>query len=214
MQQKIFVNVLKKNYFKKILTLISKKMTLFCELKTYTLTRTYYAESFLHTIRKHGLEKVVYLFDELEPVLKETYGVILYQEQVMKIASVLANYSMADADGLRKAMGKKIVAMMEEHRELFLKGAAENNHDPKKAAELFDLMEKFGGYGFNKSHSAAYALIAFQTAYLKANFTLEFIAALMTSEKNNSDAVIKYMDECRSHKIEVLPPDVNESDAN
>jgi len=164
--------------------------------------------------RKHGLEEVVYLFDELEPVLKETYGVILYQEQVMKIASVLANYSMADADGLRKAMGKKIVSMMEEHRELFLKGAGENNHDPKKAAELFDLMEKFGGYGFNKSHSAAYALIAFQTAYLKANFTLEFIAALMTSEKNNSDAVIKYMDECRSHKIKVLPPDVNESDAN
>ena len=164
--------------------------------------------------RKHGLEEVVYLFDELEPVLKETYGVILYQEQVMKIASVLAKYSMADADGLRKAMGKKIVSMMEEHRELFLKGARENNHDPKKAAELFDLMEKFGGYGFNKSHSAAYALIAFQTAYLKANFTLEFIAALMTSEKNNSDAVIKYMDECRSHKIKVLPPDVNESDAN
>jgi DNA polymerase-3 subunit alpha len=156
----------------------------------------------------------VYLFDELEPVLKETYGVILYQEQVMKIASVLANYSMADADGLRKAMGKKIAAMMEAHRELFLKGAKENNHDLKKAAELFDLMEKFGGYGFNKSHSAAYALIAYQTAYLKANFALEFIAALMTSERNNSDAVIKYMDECRSHSIKVLPPDVNKSDAH
>lgn len=164
--------------------------------------------------RRHGREEVVYLFDELEPVLKETYGVILYQEQVMKIAGVLANYSMADADGLRKAMGKKIVAMMEEHRALFMKGAKENNHDPKKAAELFDLMEKFGGYGFNKSHSAAYALIAYQTAYLKANFALEFIAALMTSERNNSDAVIKYMDECRTHDIEVLPPDVNESDAH
>jgi len=164
--------------------------------------------------RKHGHEEVVYLFDELEPVLKETYGVILYQEQVMKIAGVLANYSMADADGLRKAMGKKIVSMMEEHRELFLKGAKENNHDLKKAAELFDLIEKFGGYGFNKSHSAAYALIAYQTAYLKANFALEFIAALMTSERNNSDAVIKYMDECRRHNIKVLPPDVNKSDAN
>ncbi|WP_457551140.1 DNA polymerase III subunit alpha [Desulfobacula sp.] len=164
--------------------------------------------------RKHGREEVVYLFDELEPVLKETYGVILYQEQVMKIAGIIANYSMADADGLRKAMGKKIVSMMEEHRALFLKGAKENNHDPEKAAELFDLMEKFGGYGFNKSHSAAYALIAYQTAYLKANFALEFIAALMTSERGNSDAVIKYMDECRSHKIKVLPPDVNKSGAH
>ncbi len=164
--------------------------------------------------RRHGREEVVYLFEELEDVLKETYGVILYQEQVMKIAGVLANYSMADADGLRKAMGKKIVSMMEEHRELFLKGAKENKHDLKKAAELFDLMEKFGGYGFNKSHSAAYALIAYQTAYLKANFALEFIAALMTSERNNSDAVIKYIDECRTHDIKVLPPDVNKSDAH
>lgn len=164
--------------------------------------------------RKHGREQVVYLFEELEPILKETYGVILYQEQVMKIAGVLANYSMADADGLRKAMGKKIVAMMEAHRELFLKGAQKNNHDLKKAGEVFDLMEKFGGYGFNKSHSAAYALIAYQTAYLKANFALEFIAALMTSERNNSDAVIKYIDECRNHNIKVLPPDVNKSDAH
>ncbi len=164
--------------------------------------------------RKNGREEVAYLFDELEPVLKETYGVILYQEQVMKIAGVLANYSMADADGLRKAMGKKIATMMEEHRGLFMKGATENNHDPEKAKELFDLMEKFGGYGFNKSHSAAYALIAYQTAYLKANFALEFIAALMTSERNNSDAVIKYIDECRTHDITVLPPDVNKSDAH
>ncbi len=163
--------------------------------------------------RKHGREEVDYIFDDLEDVLDETYGVILYQEQVMKIAGVLANYSMADADGLRKAMGKKIVAMMEEHRALFMKGAQENGHDPKKAERIFDLMEKFGGYGFNKSHSAAYALIAYQTAYLKANFPLEFIAALMTSERNNSDAVLKYMDECRSHQIKVLPPDVNQSDA-
>jgi len=162
--------------------------------------------------RKHGREPVEYLFPELEEVLDETYGVILYQEQVMKIGGVLANYSMADADGLRKAMGKKIAAMMEEHRNLFMKGAQENGHDPKKAAELFDLMEKFGGYGFNKSHSAAYALISFQTAYLKANYPVEFIAALMTSERSNSDAVLKYMDECRAHSIEVLPPDVNQSD--
>ncbi len=164
--------------------------------------------------RKHGREEVTYLFGELEPVLKETYGVILYQEQVMKIAGVLASYSMADADGLRKAMGKKKLDLMEKHRKLFMEGAQKNGHDPAKAQELFNLMEKFGGYGFNKSHSAAYALIAFQTAYLKANFTLEFIAALMTSERGNSDAVLKYMDECRNHDIKVLPPDVNKSDAH
>ncbi len=163
--------------------------------------------------RKHGREEVVYLFPELEPILKETYGVILYQEQVMKIAGVLANYSMADADGLRKAMGKKIAAMMEQHRGLFLKGAKENNLCEKKAGELFDLMEKFGGYGFNKSHSAAYALICFQTAFLKAHYPREYMAALMTSEMSNSDSVVKYMEECRNQSIDVQPPDINESDA-
>jgi DNA polymerase III subunit alpha len=162
--------------------------------------------------RKHGREEVVYLFDELEPILKETYGVILYQEQVMKIASVLANYSMADADGLRKAMGKKIQSMMEEHRALFMKGAKENNLDLKKAKEVFDLMEKFGGYGFNKSHSAAYALISYQTAYLKANYPLEFIAALMTSEMRNTDNVVKFIEECKTHDITILKPDINSSD--
>ncbi|THB76394.1 MAG: DNA polymerase III subunit alpha [Desulfobacteraceae bacterium] len=162
--------------------------------------------------RKHGREEVVYPFPQLEDILKETYGVILYQEQVMKIAGVLANYTMADADGLRKAMGKKIASMMEAHRDLFLKGAKENSLDLKKAKEVFDLMEKFGGYGFNKSHSAAYALIAYQTAYLKANYTLEFIAALMTSEMSSTDSVIKYMDECKAHDIKVLPPDINQSD--
>ncbi|MFH1154630.1 MAG: DNA polymerase III subunit alpha [Pseudomonadota bacterium] len=162
--------------------------------------------------RKHGREQVEYLFPELEPILKETYGVILYQEQVMKIASVLARYTMADADGLRKAMGKKIAAMMEAHRELFLKGAKENGLDVKKAAELFDLMEKFGGYGFNKSHSAAYALICFQTAYLKAHYPLEYMAALMTSDMSNSDTVVKFIEECRAHSIDILPPDINQSD--
>lgn len=164
--------------------------------------------------RRHGREEPDYIFDELEEVLKETYGVILYQEQVMKIAGVLASYTMADADGLRKAMGKKIASMMDAHRVLFMEGAKKNNHDSVKAEELFDLMEKFGGYGFNKSHSAAYALIAYQTAYLKANYALEFIAALMTSERGNTDAVIKYMDECRNHDIKVLPPDVNKSEAH
>ncbi len=162
--------------------------------------------------RKHGRESVTYLFPELEDILKETYGVILYQEQVMKIAVALASYTMADADGLRKAMGKKKVDMMQTHRELFLAGAQKNNLDPDKARQVFDLMEKFGGYGFNKSHSAAYALISYQTAFLKANYTLEFFAALMTSEMNNTDSVIKYMEECRSHDIRVLPPDINESD--
>ncbi len=161
--------------------------------------------------RKHGREPVTYLVPELEPILKETYGVILYQEQVMKIAGTLANYSMADADGLRKAMGKKIATMMAMHRDLFMKGARENNIPVDKAKNIFDLMEKFGGYGFNKSHSAAYAIIAFQTAYLKTHFPIEFMAALLTSEMGNSDSVVKFIAECRSHDIEVLPPDINES---
>ncbi len=162
--------------------------------------------------RKHGREPVEYQVPELEDVLKETYGVILYQEQVMKIAGVLANYTMADADGLRKAMGKKIVAMMAKHRELFMKGAKENNLPLDKAKEIFDLMEKFGGYGFNKSHSAAYALIAYQTAYLKTHFPVEFMAALLTSDMNSSDSVVKYIAECRKHDVNILPPDINESD--
>ena len=162
--------------------------------------------------RKHGREEVVYLFDELEDLLKETYGVILYQEQVMKIASVLASYTMADADGLRKAMGKKIAAAMQEHRELFMKGAKANGHDETKAAELFDLMEKFGGYGFNKSHSAAYALVCYQTAWLKTHYPVEFMAGLLTSEIGNAEGIVKFIAECKNNHIEVLSPDVNESE--
>jgi len=162
--------------------------------------------------RKHGRKTVEYMLPDLEPLLKETYGVIVYQEQVMKIASALASYTMGEADGLRKAMGKKIAAMMAEHRERFVKGAVENGHDEKKAVALFDLMEKFGGYGFNKSHSAAYALIAYQTAYLKAHFPVEFIAALLTSEMHSIDGVVKYINECRKHQIDVLPPDINGGD--
>ena len=123
--------------------------------------------------RKHGQKKVEYLAPELENILKETYGVIVYQEQVMKIAGVLAKYSMAEADDLRKAMGKKIPAIMAKHRVRFLSGAGENNVSSAKAKKIFDLIEKFGGYGFNKSHSAAYALIAYQTAYLKAHFPVD-----------------------------------------
>jgi DNA polymerase-3 subunit alpha len=135
--------------------------------------------------------------------------VIVYQEQVMQIAVSLASYTMAEADGLRKAMGKKIAAMMAKERERFVKGAVANGIAEEKAKALFDLMEKFGGYGFNKSHSAAYALIAFQTAYLKAHYPVEFIAALLTSEMNSIDGVVKYVNECRSHHIELLPPDIN-----
>lgn len=161
--------------------------------------------------RKHGRKTVEYLLPQLEPILKETYGVIVYQEQVMKIASVIANYSMSEADDLRKAMGKKIFEILSMHRDRFLDGARENSIDTVKAGLLFDLIEKFGGYGFNKSHSAAYALIAFQTAFLKAHFPVELMAALLTSEMHNIDHVVKYIDECRNQGIEVLPPDINES---
>ncbi len=161
--------------------------------------------------RKHGRKKVEYLIPQLEPILKETYGVIVYQEQVMKIASELANYSMSEADGLRKAMGKKITSVMAEHRDRFVKGAAESQISEGKSSQLFDLIQLFGGYGFNKSHSAAYALIAYQTAYLKAHYQVEFIASLLTSEMHSIDGVVKFIAECRSHKIPILPPDINES---
>lgn len=162
--------------------------------------------------RRHGRKEVEYLVPELEPILNNTYGVIVYQEQVMKIAGSLANYSMAEADDLRKAMGKKILEIMAQHRERFVQGAVEKKIPGDKAATLFDLIEKFGGYGFNKSHSAAYALIAYQTAYLKAHYPEELLAALLTSEMHSSDGVVKYIAECRSHGIEVLPPDINDSE--
>jgi len=165
-----------------------------------------------YVARKHGRKKVEYFVDQLEPILKETYGVIVYQEQVMKIAGVLANYSMAEADDLRKAMGKKIQSIMAKHRARFMGGTLENKIPSAKAKMIFDLIEKFGGYGFNKSHSAAYALIAYQTAYLKTHFLVEFIAALLTSEMHSTDGVVKYIAECRNHDIEILPPDINESD--
>ncbi|MEJ2097940.1 MAG: DNA polymerase III subunit alpha, partial [Deltaproteobacteria bacterium] len=159
--------------------------------------------------RKHGARAVEYLVPQLEPILQETYGVIVYQEQVMKIASALANYSMSEADDLRKAMGKKISAIMAEQRERFVQGAVQNGISAEKSQELFNLIEKFGGYGFNKSHSAAYALIAYQTAYLKAHYPLEFMASLLTSEMQSTDGVVKYIAECRQHGIPILPPDIN-----
>ncbi|MBW2164999.1 MAG: DNA polymerase III subunit alpha [Deltaproteobacteria bacterium] len=162
--------------------------------------------------RKHGEKDVVYLLPELEPILKETYGVIVYQEQVMRIAASVADYSMSDADDLRKAMGKKKPSIMARQRLRFIRGATERGIQSQKAKKLFDLIEKFGGYGFNKSHSAAYALIAYQTAFLKAHFPVEFMASLLTGEINSIDGVVKYIAECRHHGIKVLPPDINESD--
>jgi len=162
---------------------------------------------------KHGQIQVEYLLPQLEPILQETYGVILYQEQVMKIASDLAAYSLGEADILRRAMGKKDPQVMAHQRARFMQGAKQNNLPTDKAAQIFDLMEKFAGYGFNKSHSAAYALISYQTAYLKAHFPVEFMAALISSEVDNADKILRYINDCREMDIAVLPPDVNQSQA-
>jgi DNA polymerase-3 subunit alpha len=162
--------------------------------------------------RKHGRRQVSYDLPELKGILEETYGVILYQEQVMQIANRVAGYSLGEADILRRAMGKKKVEEMGKQRERFLAGALERGHNGKKAEKLFELMEQFAGYGFNKSHSAAYAYLAYLTAYLKAHYPLDFMAALLTSETGNTDKVVKYINECREMGIQVLPPDVNKSD--
>jgi len=162
--------------------------------------------------RRHGQTRVTYEHPSLEPILKETYGVMVYQEQVMQIASALAGFTMGEADILRKAMGKKKADVMATQREQFLKGCAERNVQAKKATRIWDLMEQFAGYGFNKSHSAAYAWLAYQTAYLKANYPAYFMAALLTSERANTDKIVSYIGECRDMGLRVLPPDVNDSD--
>ncbi len=161
--------------------------------------------------RRHGKETIRYETKELEEILKDTYGVIVYQEQVMRIASTLANFSLEDADILRRAMSKKDPKEMQMQKEKFIEGAKKNRIHPNKAERIFDLMEKFAEYGFNKSHSAAYALIAYQTAYLKAHYPVEFMASLLTSEAQNPDKIVKYIGECREMGIEILPPDINES---
>jgi len=161
--------------------------------------------------RKHGKETIRYEIKELEEILKDTYGVIVYQEQVMRIASKLANFSLEDADILRRAMSKKDPKEMEMQKEKFLVGSRKNRINPTKAEKIFDLMAKFAEYGFNKSHSAAYALIAYQTAYLKAHYPIEFMAALLTSEVQNADKIVRYIAECREMGINILPPDINES---
>jgi DNA polymerase-3 subunit alpha len=163
--------------------------------------------------RKWGRRKVEYELPELEQILKETLGVIVYQEQVMQIANLLAGYSLGEADLLRRAMGKKELKEMAAQRERFVKGAVERSFPEKKIVKIFDLMEQFAGYGFNKSHSAAYALLAYHTAYLKTHHPVEFMAALLTSQTGNTDNVVKYINECREMGIPVEPPDINVSDA-
>ena len=164
--------------------------------------------------RKHGRTKVEYEHPLMEAILKETYGIMVYQEQVMRIASDLAGFSMGEADILRRAMGKKSPELMAEQRKKFVDGALARGVSEKKADKIFSLMEQFAGYGFNKSHAAAYAIIAYQTAYLKANYPVEFMAALLTSETSDTDKIVKYIEECRTMGIEVLPPDVNESSSD
>ncbi len=161
--------------------------------------------------RKHGTEKPEYLHPMLEQVLKETFGVIIYQEQVMQIAQLLAGYSLGEADMLRRAMGKKIRSEMEAQRGIFVERATARGVDKKQAASIFDLIAKFAEYGFNKSHAAAYAVIAYQTAYLKANYPVEFIAASMTYDMHNTDKLGIFREEAAHFRINLLPPDINRS---
>ncbi len=162
--------------------------------------------------RKHGRAKVSYPHPKLEPILRPTYGVIVYQEQVMQIAQVLAGYSLGAADILRRAMGKKKPEEMAVQREIFCKGAVENQVDSDVATYIFDLMEKFAGYGFNKSHSASYALIAYQTAWLKAHYPAAYMAAVLSSDMDNTDKVVLFIEDCHGLKLKIAPPDINQSE--
>ncbi|MGB1109352.1 MAG: DNA polymerase III subunit alpha, partial [Gammaproteobacteria bacterium] len=166
--------------------------------------------------RKHGKEKLAYpdpqyQHESLKPILEPTYGIILYQEQVMQIAQVLAGYTLGGADMLRRAMGKKKPEEMAKQRAVFAEGAKDNGIDPDLAMKIFDLVEKFAGYGFNKSHSAAYALVSYQTAWLKSHYPSAFMAAVLSSDMDNTDKVVIFIDECRSMGLDVIPPDVNRS---
>lgn len=163
---------------------------------------------------KHGRQDIQYVDPRLETILKETYGVILYQEQVMRVASELADFTMGEADGLRRAMGKKKPEELAAQRDKFISGAGRNGLEQAKAAHLFDLMESFAGYGFNKSHSAAYALISYQTAYLKAHYPVEYMCAFLSSVIEHQDKVVFYIKECQRLGIPLLPPDINESFEN
>jgi len=161
--------------------------------------------------RKHGRAKILYPHPNLEPILRPTYGVIVYQEQVMQIASKLAKFSLGEGDVLRRAMGKKDMAQMSKQREKFRQGALENGIDEKTAMQVFDKMEKFAAYGFNKSHAAAYGYLSYVTAYLKANYPKEWMAALMTCDSADLTKVSKFIRECQTMQIAILPPDINEA---
>lgn len=162
--------------------------------------------------RKHGRAEITYMFDELEPILKPTYGVIVYQEQVMQIVQTIGGFSLGGADLVRRAMGKKIKEEMDKLKDEFANGASAKGFDKTKAEELFDLIVKFAGYGFNKSHSAAYAMITFYTSYLKCFYPTEFMAALLTLEKDNTDKIVKYSDELKKMNIDLVAPNINKSD--
>jgi len=162
--------------------------------------------------RKHGRANIEYPHPDLEPILRPTYGVILYQEQVMQIAQVLAGYTLGGADVLRRAMGKKKPEEMAKQRAIFLEGAEKRKVNIKTAHQIFDLMEKFAGYGFNKSHSAAYALISYQTAWLKTNYMAEFMAAVLSSDMDHTDKVVRFIDDCKDLHLKILPPDINRSE--
>jgi DNA polymerase-3 subunit alpha len=147
----------------------------------------------------------------VEPILRDTYGIMVYQEQVMQMAQIVGGYTLGGADLLRRAMGKKVPVEMAKHREIFREGAGKGGVEERKADAIFDLMEKFAGYGFNKSHAAAYALVSYQTAWLKTHYPAEFMAAVLSSDMDNTDKVVGFLDECRGLKLTVLPPDVNAS---
>lgn len=163
--------------------------------------------------RKHNRVPIKYDNKKLEPILKETYGIMVYQEQIMQIASGLAGFSLTQADLLRRAMSKKNPEVMEQQRKNFILGCIKNSISESVASRIFDLIEYFSGYGFNKSHSTAYAMISYRTAYLKANYPVEFMTALLTSERDNTDKIVEYINEASRMGLEVLPPDINESDA-
>lgn len=162
--------------------------------------------------RKHGRSSIEYPHPDLEPILKPTYGIILYQEQVMQIAQVLSGYTLGGADLLRRAMGKKKAEAMAKQRSIFIAGAEKNGVEAKLSGQIFDLIEKFAGYGFNKSHSVAYALISYQTAWLKANYPAEFMAAVLSSDMDNTDKVVLFVEDCKRNKLALVEPDINNSE--
>src|SRR4051812_39424491 len=162
--------------------------------------------------RKHGEQRVDYLDPRLQPILGPTYGIMVYQEQVMQIAQVLGGYTLGGADLLRRAMGKKKPEEMAQQRDIFVAGAQEHGLSKAKATQLFDLMEKFAGYGFNKSHAAAYALLAYQTAYMKAHHRSAFVAANLSAVTDDTDKVRQFYEDAAANGIEILPPDINASD--